>query len=58
METIGSRKWGNSELSTIGEREYFYKRLEKHLDEAGFLYPEEWPQRFAEIYAQCLIKLP
>ncbi len=22
-------------------REYFYKRLEKHLDEAGFLYPEE-----------------
>ena len=31
----------NSELSTIEEREYFYKRLEKHLDEAGFLYPEE-----------------
>ena len=41
MQTIGSRKWGNSELSTIGEREYFYRRLEKHLDEAGFLYPEE-----------------
>ena len=41
MQTIGSRKWGNSELSTIEEREYFYKRLEKHLDEAGFLYPEE-----------------
>ena len=41
MQTIGSRKWGNSELSTIGEREYFYKRLEKHLDEAGFLYPLE-----------------
>tara|TARA_B000000532_G_scaffold188247_1_gene154270 strand:- start:1223 stop:1789 length:567 start_codon:yes stop_codon:yes gene_type:complete len=41
MQTLGSRKWGNSELSTIGEREYFYKRLEKHLDEAGFLYPEE-----------------
>ena len=41
MQTTGSRKWGNSELSTIGEREYFYKRLEKHLDEAGFLYPEE-----------------
>ena len=28
MQTIGSRKWGNSELSTIEEREYFYKRLE------------------------------
>ena len=41
MQTIASRKWGNSELSTIGEREYFYQRLEKHLDEAGFLYPEE-----------------
>ena len=41
MQTKGSRKWGNSELSTIGEREYFYKRLEKHLNEAGFLYPEE-----------------
>ncbi len=41
MQTLGSRKWGNSELSTIGEREYFYKRLEKHLDEAGFLYPLE-----------------
>ena len=41
MQTVGSRKWGNSELSTIGEREYFYKRLEKHLDAAGFLYPEE-----------------
>ena len=41
MQTKGSRKWGNSELSTIGEREYFYKRLEKHLDEAGFLHPLE-----------------
>lgn len=41
MQTNGSRKWGNSELSTIGEREYFYKRLEQHLNEAGFLYPEE-----------------
>ena len=41
MQTVGSRKWGNSELSTVGEREYFYKRLDKHLDEAGFLYPEE-----------------
>ena len=41
MQTKGSRKWGNSELSTIGEREYFFKRLEQHLNEAGFLYPEE-----------------
>ena len=41
MQTKGSRKWGNSELSTIGEREYFYTRLEQHLNEAGFLYPEE-----------------
>ena len=41
MQTKGSRKWGSSELSTIGEREYFYERLEKYLDEAGFLYPEE-----------------
>lgn len=41
MQTNGSRKWGNSELSTIGEREYFYKRLEQHLNEAGFLYPQE-----------------
>ena len=41
MQTIGSRKWGNSELSTIGERENFFKRLEQHLNEAGFLYPEE-----------------
>ena len=41
MQTVGSRKWGNSELSTVGEREYFYKRLDKRLDEAGFLYPEE-----------------
>ena len=41
MQTKGSRKWGNSKLSTIGEREYFYKRLEQHLNEAGFLYPEE-----------------
>ena len=41
MQKKGSRKWGNSELSTIGEREYFYTRLEQHLNEAGFLYPEE-----------------
>ena len=36
-----NRRWGSSELSTIGEREYFYSRLENHLSEAGFLYPQD-----------------
>ena len=32
--------WGQSSSATILEREFFYQRLEKELDECGFLYPD------------------
>ncbi len=35
-----NNSWGNTPLATIEQREYFYERLERELQKAGFLFPE------------------